>query len=430
LLFTVFCVLPLVDVPGVGLSITAPLFIPIAVRVFLFPPRPWMPAYRVWVWLATAIALGAALSFLVAGFGGHLEATWRASTMQVIRFAYWVLVFVAMAYCAAEFGVGAWLAKVLAASVILLAALRWFEALAWGKVGAWTGTVFQTQNGYGLLFSSYTLFLLLPVLTARGMARVVALLGLVLTLSASAVNGSRGSWVGTAAGLAVFGLLLVLVRPALLWRTAAPLGLALVALIGSGAVPARYADAVVERFSTFESLETDKTFQMRQALNRKSLEHFRQSPLFGIGPAQYRQSLAVVDLPPVLSSISMDRINRTSAHNSYLWFLAENGLAGGVPLAVLLLLLTVQGGLAAFRLAKAGHLWALSAYAGFVSMSVHLWGVCSLTDTATWLMYGLVAGLIVIDRRSGKGAPRLLRPGPDQRSPRVPFPAPQAGAFA
>jgi O-antigen ligase len=342
--------------------------------------------------------------------------------MVVIRFAYWMLVFAATAYVVAEFGLGAWLAKVLAASVSLVAALRWYEALAWGKVGAWTGTVLLAQNEYGLVFSSYTVFLLFPVLTGRGAARVLAVFGLLLTLGASAINGSRGSWVGTAAGLAVFGLLLVLVRPALLWRVSPVLVVALLVLMGSDVVPARYTEPVVQRFTTLQSLETDKTFQSRQALNRKSLELFRQSPLFGVGPAQYQQVLAVVDLGPRLQNVSLSSFNRRPAHNSYLWFLAENGLAGGVPLAVLILLLVFRGGMAALQLARAGRLWALSVYAGFLSMSVHLWAFCSLTSTATWLLYGLVAGLTVIAPLSGRRGPRLVSPAPDQTSARVSSP--------
>nr|MBP6179969.1 hypothetical protein [Anaerolineales bacterium] len=95
-------------------------------------------------------------------------------------------------------------------------------------------------------------------------------------------------------------------------------------------------------------------------------------------------------------------------------YLAENGVIGSAPLAFFLLLLLLGGFRSALRLARRGMLWALGAYAGFIGMSIHLWGLAGLTGTSTWFIYGLVAAIIEIDRQTGKqeelenkNAPRL-----------------------
>ena len=89
-----------------------------------------------------------------------------------------------------------------------------------------------------------------------------------------------------------------------------------------------------------------------------------------------------------------------SSHNSYVSFVAENGIVGAVPLAFLLLVLAVGGDGAAGRLARRGQVWALGVYAGFIGMSIHLWALSGLTSTATWFVYGLVAALIMLNRQA------------------------------
>jgi hypothetical protein len=65
----------------------------------------------------------------------------------------------------------------------------------------------------------------------------------------------------------------------------------------------------------------------------------------------------------------------------------------------LLITLTLKGGTAALYLARREQFWAAGAYAGFVGMSIHMWAINSLTNSANWMVYGLTAALIVIAAR-------------------------------
>jgi O-antigen ligase len=100
-----------------------------------------------------------------------------------------------------------------------------------------------------------------------------------------------------------------------------------------------------------------------------------------------------MDLPPQYGG-DLNRFNRISSHNSYVSFLAETGLLGAVPFGTLLLYLAVRGLQAAILLARRGEYWALGLYVAFVTMGVHLWVLAGLTGTSTWMVYGLVAGMI------------------------------------
>ena len=83
-----------------------------------------------------------------------------------------------------------------------------------------------------------------------------------------------------------------------------------------------------------------------------------------------------------------------ASHNSYFALLAETGLAGSIPFIVFILLLTLSGFKSAVQLARRGEIWAIAIFASFVGMSIHLWSLSGLTNTSTWFVYGLVAGLI------------------------------------
>jgi O-antigen ligase len=100
-----------------------------------------------------------------------------------------------------------------------------------------------------------------------------------------------------------------------------------------------------------------------------------------------------MDLPPHYGG-NLDRFNRITSHNSYVSFLAETGLLGAVPFGALLLYLAARGLQAAVLVARRGEYWALGLYVAFVTMGVHLWVLAGLTGTSTWIVYGLVAGMI------------------------------------
>ena len=54
-IFTLYLVLPLVEVPLLGLSLSAPIFFFIALYCIFKPPQPWPPAIQKWILLAVLI---------------------------------------------------------------------------------------------------------------------------------------------------------------------------------------------------------------------------------------------------------------------------------------------------------------------------------------------------------------------------------------
>lgn len=404
-LFTLICayiVLPLWDVPLLGLSISAPLFFLVALEVFLRPPEAWFQRYRLWIALAIAIwggiFLAATLNGLISG-GTDFD---RDGVVGLIRYAYWLLVFVTTVYVVSRGGLGGRLLTVMGLALTGVALLRWFEVATLGNIGAWTGTKFFSQNSYGWLFSTFSPFLLGAFFQAKGVRRWGWGLALLALWSVAAVNGSRGSWFGMLAGLMAFLLLLGVAYPRMLGRS-----LSLFLLIGVFfvlllAAPERVVGAVSQRFATLQRLDEDKSYAIRQLMIQKGLRLFAQSPLIGVGVYRWTKESVPLDLPRVLSYAPQSHFDVKSSHNSYLAFLAENGLAGSVPFALLLGILAVRGSWAAVQLARRGRLWGLAVYAGFVGMSVHLWALAGLTNTGTWMMYGLVAALIEISHSDQK----------------------------
>ena len=394
----VFCVLPLFDIPLLGLSFTAPLFLVIAYRVFTRPPRPWFPTYRVWVWLAGTIWIGLLLAFIMNVPSITDLNLVLKSSITLVRFAYWLLFFVGTAYFVSIGLDKQKLVAVLGVSVTTLAGLRWFEGLAFGKIGAWSHSLFLTQNSYAFFFTAFLPFLLAIVVSAHGLRKLYAMLGIFVVCSAAAINGSRGSWVAIASGTLLFLLSYTLAKPRrawLLWSTVVLLGILLIAGASSSE---RVRTAVLARFATMKSLEEDKSYMLRQYLNKKSWSAFRQSPLVGIGPGLYIHSVAEVEQPDILKGANRD-YSKTSAHNSYLAFLAESGLAASLPYGLLLATLLARGFVGMLALTRAGQTWALAVFVSFVSMSIHMWAISTLTTTAVWFVYGLVAATIVAAKR-------------------------------
>ena len=398
----VFVVLPFFDLPFIGLSVTAPLILPVMYYAFFQPATPWVHRYRDWIMIAAAIWLGMAVSFVANGpwFGAREFQPLEIATL--IRYLFWLMVFLVTAYVASDVRIARKLMLLLGIAVVVLAGLRCFEGLVLGKIGAWTNTIFSTQNNYGILFSTFTPFLF-PVFLGRGFLRkLLCVFGLFIVLFACAINGSRGSWICIALALVVFSLLALVSRPQASLRLVLPVGFAALALATALVAIPRAREAVLGRFSTFDNLDRDKSYIVRQVMNQRSLKLFALSPGFGTGPGRYRSVYVPLELPAVLAGKPEEGFMRRSAHNSYLSFLAEGGVVGTLPLAVLIGILAVRGAWAAMALNRKGERWALGVYASFIAMSVHFWTLAGITGTHAWFVYGLLAATIVLASRAQK----------------------------
>lgn len=389
-----YVAIPYGDLPGLGLSLSAPLFFFIALELFLRPAERWWRRYRRWIVWAAIIWLAIFLSSAINGLRRGGQDFGLDDLLMLFRSAYWLLlVFPVTVYLLSRFDLGARVVRAIAVGVLLTALLRWFEVLAWGKIGAWSRPVFFTENMYGILFSTFTPMLLALLVDPKTRQRGLVAVGILLIWTAAAINGSRGSWVALAAGTLMFLVLYLRVNPrrlrALFWVIALLTGF----IVAMTAAPERLLSAVSERYATLERLEEDKTFLTRQVLIRKGLMLFQDSPLIGVGIGRWTKEYVALDLPLYLGG-DLESFNRRSSHNSYLSFLAETGLLGAVPFGVLVLYLATRGLKSALRLARRGGYWALGLYVGFVTMSLHLWVLAGLSGTSTWMVYGLLGGMI------------------------------------
>lgn len=416
----VFVVLPFFDIPFIGLSVTAPLLLPVIYYALFQSAIPWMHRYRGWLLIAAAIWLGMAVSFAANGPWFESREFNVVEVAWLVRYLFWLTVFLVTAYIASDFRIQRRLPFLLGIAVVVLAGLRCFEGIVLGKIGAWTNTIFTAQNNYGILFSTFTPFLF-PVFLGRGFIRkTLCAAGLLAVLFACVINGSRGSWICIALALAVFFLLALMSRPQASFRLILPVGVAVVALASILAGSARVRDAVLSRFSTLDNLEMDKSYMVRQVMNQRSLKLFALSPWFGTGPGRYGAIYVPLEMPVVLAGKDDAELMRRSAHNSYLSFLAEGGLVASLPLAALLVTLAIRGALAAMALNRKGERWALGVYASFIAMSVHFWVLAGLTGTHAWFVYGLLAATIYLASRLRKQERASVARAPLSH-PRLPF---------
>ncbi len=402
LLTAAYVAIPWGDIPFLGISLSAPLVFLLALEVYLRPPAPWLSRYRRWILLALWMWAGIFISWVSNGLMSGGTRVDPAGVREVLYFAYWVLiVFPITAHLVAELGAGRQIIQAMAVGVVLTAGLRWYEALAWGKIGAWTSPRLFSQNMYGFLFSTFAPAVLALLVDPNTRRRLWVAAGLLVVWSAAAINGSRGSWVALAAGVPAFLLLYLLVHPKHYRRLIVIififLGFAGLLVLA----PEQVVSRVSQRYATFQRLEEDKTFLARQLMVQKGLRLFGQSPLVGVGPARWTREYVPLEIPPRLGGWAREAdYQRKSSHNSYVSLLAEAGLAGAIPFGLLLLVLLVRGYQAAMSLSRHhDQFWGLGVYLAFLTMSVHLWVLAGVTGTTTWTIYGMVAGMIETAQR-------------------------------
>jgi len=401
-IFALYLVLPFYDVPLLGLSISAPIFFFIAAFVVFKPPHPWLRAYQGWIIWAVVFWAGIFISSVANGLlSGGVNIDTEGISL-IIHYAYWMVVFVITVYFTSQGDMLKRISRILGWGVLALALARWGEVVIYGNYGAWSGTRLLSQNTYGFLFSVFSPFLLVKIFENSGFKKLLAISANLLLWGAAAINGSRGSWISIGIGLAICLLILLIKRPGH-FISLAVLFVVIGFLAGSFSLLApQMTSAVVDRFNTMENLEDDKSYQIRQLMIQKGERLFLQSPLIGVGVGRFTKSSVPLDIPRVLSYAGQAHYDVKSSHNSYLDLLAESGLAGVVPFAVLLVILSIRGGKAAFLGTRKNRFWILAVFLSFVQMSIHMWAIASLTNTVNWFIYGLAAAAIVVsDQKKG-----------------------------
>jgi len=400
LAFSAYLVLPLVDIPFFGLSLSAPIFFLIVLFTIFKTRSSNFKQYKVWFLLALTIWAGIFISALgngLASGGKNFDSSGLGTTVQYL---YWLIVFYITAFLASQMNLLQRVGNILGWSVFALALFRWYEGLFFGIIGGSTRLHFLSQNNYGFLFSSFSPFLLMMIFSQKSWKRLIAIVCNLILWGAIAINASRGSWVAIVLGLALSFIVISLNKPRL---AVGLIGFLLMAAIFVGilwiAVPT-FSRAIMERIDTFSSLDKDISYQIRELMVQKGLLLFQRSPVIGVGVGRFQEASVPLEIPPLLNYYSQSQYDKMSAHNSYLAFLAETGLAGSIPYGILLIILATKGGKAALWSLRKGLYWILAAYVGFIQMSVHMWVIDSLTNTSNWFIYGLVAATIMIKKKN------------------------------
>ena len=99
----VFVVLPFFDIPLIGLSVTAPLILPVIYYAFFQPATPWIHRYRGWTMIASAIWLGMLVSFVANGPWFGAREFKAIEIAYLVRYLFWLTVFLVTAYFASNF---------------------------------------------------------------------------------------------------------------------------------------------------------------------------------------------------------------------------------------------------------------------------------------------------------------------------------------
>lgn len=387
-LLATYLVIPVFDVPLLGLSISAPVFFVIAAVVVFKPPDPWFKRNSKWILIAFLIYIGIFLSTALNGILSFGSAFDSSGTALLIQYAYWLLVFVITVAFASQKSVLKKVPTIFAWSILIIAVMRWVEALGFGRIGTRNFPVFLTQNSYGFQFSAFTPFLFVKVFSAKGKDIFGWGLAVFISLAAVIINGSRGSWVAVSLGLILFALLFFISNPKKFsGLVILVIFVALLSVIVLTASPA-ISNAVKARVDTFSTLEDDKPFLIRQALTQKGMLMFESSPLIGVGAGRFSKNTADLVLPSQISSRE-NELQRKSSHNSFIQWLAEFGLIGSLPFGFLLVMLVISG----FTNARLGIIQSDLIPLGFlislIQMSAHMWVIAALTGTVAWFMFGL-----------------------------------------
>lgn len=340
---------------------------------------------------------GCGVSLAAGVWSGRSGAIGTDEATLLLRFCFWISVFLLTADALSR----AWwtprLALWAAVAAAALALMRLADGFAHGGLHA--EPQWLSQNAYGARFSLFMPFLAAAAIDARRERTLLWSTALLGGLAVVFLNGSRSAWITTALGLGLAALIHLLagrLRVAPLAAVGASLlGLAVLAPL---AAPQPLRAKLAARVATLSSLDSDKPLLTRRLVVEKGLRLFAAEPWTGRGLGLFSKTEVAVVTSEQAWLTDRD-LNRRSAHNGYVKALAETGLAGFVPLALLLGWLALRGLPAAVRLTRRGEPWAAGAYASFAAVALHLWTLSGLTGTAPWFCFGWTAAAILRGRR-------------------------------
>ncbi|MDX2161110.1 MAG: O-antigen ligase family protein [bacterium] len=421
-------VISVIDVPFLGVSLSAPLLGLVMLEIF-FRPR-----YKFGRMRQTAILWGILFLIMLGLVQLIASAQHEIPTLDALRpliqWVFWIVSLLVVVYVGRE-------ARLLKQTVILFgigimvtAGLRLFESARAGDFSATFAPRINSQNNYGILFSMFAVYTLYLFIAVRKSARLPVLIGIALTFSALIINGSRSSWLAVTVGVFTLSLVYVLSYPRLIPLYVAGLiagGIFLAIL--SPYLPSQFQNIFEERIETFEDLDSDKSFLIRQLMIDKGLQVFSENPLFGVGLGRFTQTSVPLVLPPRLRYADEAYFNRKPPHNSYIALLSETGLAATLPYAALFITAVVLGLRAAIRCVRHALYLGAFAYASLIGMSVHLFTLTGLTGTAPWVVYGLMIALIYYARDLPAQAPPAA-PQPNKAAFSAYAPSPTNGRSA
>lgn len=386
-IFSASLVLPIFDIPLIGLSGSAPIMFIVAIPCLLNSKNNWFDEYRRWIFFAILIWIGLFLSTTLNGilsFGTSFDS---GGAIALIQYAYWLLVFVIVVYFVSQRSIINKVSAVLGWSVLLLAVFF--------IISDWSNITIMSQNDFGFQFSAFSPFLLIMILKQHGWKRLLSIIANVLLWGAAAINGSRGSWISIVLGMGIALILFFLSKSRKFFSLVIIIFLVvIIGFIAYRTLPTVF-DTVQQRINSFQSLDEDKSVLIRELMVQKGITLFKESPFIGVGGNRFRQTSAALKIPFGLSYEDEAYFNRRSSHNSYIEFLAEFGLVGVIPTGILLLTLVFQGFKATLLALKSNDVIPLAIFLSFIQMSVHMWAISALANTATWFVYGLVGASIM-----------------------------------
>src|SRR5690606_38795112 len=167
LLFTVYLIVPVIDVPLMGLSLSAPIMFLLFLEVFFSPHSLKLSRFMPWLIFSYAFLFGLLLSLAGNAVFRGLNVGSR-DWLILFRFCYWIIAFFTTLLVVSSLEYLKSIGFVIAGGILVVAALRLFEAIIFGRWGAWTAPRIMTQNSYGFQFSSFFPFALALPFVLRG----------------------------------------------------------------------------------------------------------------------------------------------------------------------------------------------------------------------------------------------------------------------